>query len=81
MPIIEILSKGNSKKEMKIKHQLYAESGVTEYWVIFPYEEVILQYILNESGQYQLINNYAGDDIATPQLFPDLEIDLTRLFV
>jgi Uma2 family endonuclease len=80
--IIEILSKGNSKKEVKTKHALYAESGVKEYWLVFPYEEVIQQYVLNdESGQYQLINNYAGDDIATPLLFPDLEIDLTRLFI
>jgi Uma2 family endonuclease len=77
--IIEILSKGNSKKEMKIKHQLYAESGVNEYWVVFPYEEVILQYILNESGQYQLLNNYA-DDVANSHLFPDLQINLNKLF-
>lgn len=79
--IIEILSKGNSKKEVKTKHALYAESGVTEYWLVFPYEEVVQQYLLNEeSGQYQLINNYADDDIATPHLFPDLEINLLRLF-
>ena len=79
--IIEILSKGNSKKEVKTKHQLYAESGVIEYWLVFPYEEVIQQYLLNdESGQYQLINSFAEDDIATSYLFPDLEIDLTRLF-
>jgi Uma2 family endonuclease len=79
--IIEILSKGNSKKEVKTKHALYAESGVTEYWLIFPYEEVIQQYVLNdEYGQYQLMNNYAGDDVAIPHLFPNLEIDLTLLF-
>lgn len=79
--IIEILSKGNSKKEVKTKHALYAESGVKEYWLVFPYEEVIQQYVLNdESGQYQLMNNYAGDDIATAYLFPDLAIDLTQLF-
>ena len=29
--IIEILSKGNSKREMQIKYQLYAESGVQEF--------------------------------------------------
>ena len=79
--IIEILSKGNSKKEVKTKHALYAESGVTEYWLVFPYEEVIQQYVLNnESEQYQLMASYAGDDIATPYLFPDLAIDLSALF-
>jgi len=79
--IIEILSKGNSKKEVKTKHALYAESGVKEYWLVFPYEEVISQFVLNGgSGQYQLANSYAGDDRAVPCLFPDLAIDLPTLF-
>jgi len=79
--IIEILSKGNSKKEVKTKHALYAESGVKEYWLVFPYEEVINQFVLNDdTGQYQLTNSYAGDDVALPYLFPDLEIDLSVLF-
>ena len=79
--IIEILSKGNSKKDVKIKHALYAESGVTEYWLIYPYEEVIHQFVLNdEIGQYHLHNSYAGDDVAIPYLFPDLTIDLSTLF-
>ena len=79
--IIEILSKGNSKKEVKTKHALYAESGVKEYWLVFPYEEVITQFVLNdETRQYQLTNSYAGDDVALPYLFPDLAIDLSVLF-
>jgi len=79
--IIEILSKGNSQKEVKIKHALYSESGVKEYWLVFPYEEVINQFVLNEeSRQYQLSNSYAGDDLAASHLFPDLKIDLAVLF-
>lgn len=79
--IIEILSKGTAKKEVKTKYALYAESGVKEYWLVYPYEEVICQFVLNDgTRQYQLINSYAGDDVATPCLFPDLAIDLSALF-
>ena len=39
--IIEILSLGNSKREMKIKFELYEESVVREYWLVYPYEESI----------------------------------------
>ncbi len=79
--VIEILSKGNSKKEVKTKHKLYAESGVREYWLVFPYEQVIQQFVLDaETNQYQLLNNYAGDDLAAPHLFPDLVIELFSLF-
>ncbi len=79
--VIEILSLGNSKKEVNIKHKLYQESGIIEYWLIFPYEEVIQQFVLNEQTEtYQLLNSYSGDDQASPHLFPDLIIDLTKLF-
>lgn len=78
--IIEIVSKGSSKKDAQIKHALYAESGVTEYWLVFPYETVIQQFVLNDQGQYQLKCSFAGDDIASPHLFPDLSIDLSELF-
>ncbi|OUD12342.1 Uma2 family endonuclease [Thioflexithrix psekupsensis] len=80
--IIEILSKGNSKKEMHIKYQLYQESGVLEYWLVYPYEQVVQQFFLNEeSRQYQLIAMYSSEDMVTPVLFPELKIDLGKVFV
>ena len=78
--IIEIVSKGSSKKDSQIKHALYAESGVTEYWLVFPYETIIQQFVLNDEGQYQLRCSFAGDDMATSHLFPDLSIALGELF-
>lgn len=79
--IIEILSKGNSKKEMRLKYELYEESGVTEYWLVYPYEEAIYQFVLNPTTEkYQLAAMYAGDEIASPTLFPELKIDLTEVF-
>ena len=78
--IIEILSKGNSKREMQIKYELYQESGVQEYWIIYPNDQAINQFILDDTGRYQLKQMYTDDDIATPHLFPELAIDLTEVF-
>jgi len=79
--IIEVLSKGNSKKEMRLKFELYEESGVLEYWLVYPYEQAVYQFVLNlASEKYQLAAMYAGDEIAIPALFPDLKIDLTEVF-
>lgn len=79
--IIEILSKGTAKKDIKTKHALYAESGVKEYWLVYPYEEVIQQFVLQgDETAYQLINSYADDDKAMSYVFPDLAIDLATLF-
>ena len=80
--IIEILSKGNTKREMQIKYELYQESGVKEYWLVYPYEQAVYQFVLNdELEKYQLFKMHCGDDIATPFLFPDLAIDLKEVFL
>ncbi len=78
--IIEILSKGNLKKELQLKYALYAESGVSEYWLMYPYEQAVHQFVLNENGGYELKHMYADDDMAVPYLFPDLAVDLSEVF-
>ncbi len=79
--IIEIVSKGNSKKDLLLKYELYQENGVEEYWLVYPYEEAVHQFILNkETKRYQLHRMYAQDGMITPCLFPDLEIDLAEIF-
>jgi Uma2 family endonuclease len=78
--IIEILSKGNSRRDMQIKYELYQESGVTEYWIVYPEQQSIHQFVLDERERYQLKHMYTEDDIATPQLFPELAIELTEVF-
>jgi Uma2 family endonuclease len=78
--IIEVLSLGNSKKELHLKFELYQENGVSEYWMVHPYEQTVYQFVLNHEDQYQLHAMYAGDDIATPYLFPELKIDLADVF-
>jgi Uma2 family endonuclease len=77
--IIEIVSKGNSKREMNIKYDLYEESGVTEYWLVYPEQQAIHQFVLDDNGRYQLKRMYA-DGFATPSLFPELAIELAEVF-
>lgn len=79
--IIEVLSPGNTKKEMRLKYDLYQENGVTEYWLVYPYEQAVYQFVLDQNTEkYQLFAMHAGDDIAKPYLFPELEIDLADVF-
>ena len=37
--VIEILSPGNNKKELKNQYEVYEENGVLEYWIIHPQEK------------------------------------------
>lgn len=79
--IIEVLSPGNSKKELRLKYDLYQENGVIEYWAVHPYEQAVYQFVLDQSTEkYQLHAMHPGDEIAIPYLFPDLQIDLNDVF-
>lgn len=78
--IIEILSKGNSKKEMQIKYDLYAESGVGEYWLVYPCEQAIYQFALGDNGRYYLKAMFPGSAKPVSHWFPDLSIDLNEVF-
>ncbi|WP_394752163.1 Uma2 family endonuclease [Crenothrix sp.] len=78
--IIEILSPGNSKREMKIKYNLYQEAGVTEYWLVDPVHKAIHQLVLDDSGCYQIMKMVTDEDSIFPQLFPDLIIEVAEVF-
>lgn len=76
--VIEILSPGNSKKEVDSKFDLYQESGVREYWIVQPIDQNVFIFTLNDSGVF------IGLKPATEQLrsiiFPELSIDLKEIF-
>ncbi len=79
--VVEILSAGNSKREMQIKYGLYQESGVKEYWLVYPYEKAVHQFVLDEaSGLFQLKAMYAEEDCVSPALFADCQVDLAEVF-
>ena len=65
---------------MKIKYELYQESGVMEYWLVYPEQQAIHQFILGDNKCYQLKQMLTDDDIISPHLFPELEIELTEVF-
>jgi Uma2 family endonuclease len=77
--VIEILSPGNSKKEMKYKFDLYEEAGVLEYWIVNPADKTIFIFVLKDNqfiGLHPLIEE---DTIKSP-LFPQLDFCLEDIF-
>lgn len=76
--IVEILSPGNSKREMKDKFELYQESGVREYWIVDPNQESVLIYIL-KNGEYIGLKPVV-DDVAVSYIFPDLTVHTNDIF-
>lgn len=77
--IIEILSGGNSKKEMKHKYELYQESGVLEYWIVNPFDKTIYIFKLVDN-QFIGLQPLTEDDIIKSTLFPQLNFCLSDIF-
>jgi len=82
--VVEILSPGNSKKEMKNKFELYQEAGVLEYWVIDPEHNLAFAYHLdNTTNKFVSGTTFAAltdEDALTSKVFEGLEIALKDVF-
>lgn len=77
--IIEILSPGNTKKEMKYKFEIYEKAGVLEYWIIDPTEKVLWQYVL-ENTQYVNHKPLTEEDIIYSSVLNGFSLDLSKVF-
>ena len=73
--VVEILSPGNTKREMRDKFSLYEESGVREYWIIDPEHVSIDRYLL-EDGRYRRLEPRFEDDVEPfgPAAVPSVEM-------
>lgn len=76
--VVEILSPGNTKREMKDKLELYEEAGVSEYWLVHPADEYVQIYVLNEAKGYIGLKPFT--EVAQSMIFPELSVELDKLF-
>ena len=77
--VVEILSPGNSKKEMGIKFDLYQENKIPEYWIVDPVSPYILVYYLKD-GKYLNDRPLGIDAKIQSKLFPELDFKLKTVF-
>ncbi len=78
--VIEILSPGNNRNEVRNKYEVYEESCIKEYWIVSPLYRTFLQYTLTDAGRYQASRPMTlGDEVTTPVL-PGFILDLDVIF-
>lgn len=77
--IVEILSPSTRTKDLNEKFDLYEETGVREYWVVFPTDRVIQCWILRD-GVYQKSGNYTDQGKIPIQSLGGVELDLAAIF-
>jgi Uma2 family endonuclease len=77
--VIEALSPGTSKKEVKNKYEAYEEGGVKEYWIVDPIRQTVQIYQLRE-GRYVPLRTLTTGDVATTEVLPGFSLNLESLF-
>ena len=78
--VIEILSPGNSKREVRDKYALYEEAGVGEYWVVDPLGRHVLRYVLREGTYVGLAPRTEDDEAVEAATFAGFAIPGARVF-
>ena len=76
--VVEIISPHTSKKDIKHKFEVYEQTGVREYWVVFP-EARLLQVFVLKNGSYDRAKSYTHTDEVTSDIFPNLNLDLSGI--
>jgi len=77
--IVEVISKSSERRDAIEKKALYEKSGVKEYWIVYPNDEIIHVYILiNEKYEYHMV--YGADDKIPVNIFNGYEINMCDIF-
>ena len=77
--VIEIQSLSTARYDLTEKFNLYEASGVREYWVVFPYEEGIIVFLLQPDGKYDKGTKYESGKVPV-HIFDNYEIDFVDIF-
>ena len=77
--IVEILSPGNSKLELKQKFDLYESREVKEYWIIQPEHQTMTIYTW-VNGTYLPSRLFTTGDVIESQVLKGFKLDLEEFF-
>ena len=94
--VVEVLSRSTARYDRGRKMEVYAASGVREYWLADPRSKTVEQYVLRD-GRFQLLDAYAAltdcETLTMPPeerekirdrfpcgIFPDLTVSLDEIF-
>nr|WP_121273494.1 Uma2 family endonuclease [Pedobacter schmidteae] len=78
--VVEVLSPGNSRKELENKFEIYESYGVREYWIVQPEERCFLKYVLNKDGVFVAGRPYEGGAEFVSDILPGFRLNIDEVF-
>jgi Uma2 family endonuclease len=77
--VIENISKGHESEDRVVKRAYYAEASIPNYWILDVYQRS-LECLVLKRGAYVLDQLGRGKGKIAPACFPDLSIDLAKVW-
>jgi len=63
-----------------VKRAIYERFGVKEYWIIQPVDQIVMVYLLNDTGCYGKPDVYCREDQVQVGILQELQINLKEIF-
>ena len=77
--VVEILSPSTRRRDQRLKRDVYKRTGVEEYWLVDPEDDVIVVVYRRVGGEFAEPRRFGrGETLITP-LLPGLELPLDRI--
>ncbi len=77
--VIEILSPATVERDLTEKLEIYEETGVKEYWVVHPTDNILMVFYQQENKSYGKPKVYSFKHKIKVGVLENLTIDLTQL--
>jgi Uma2 family endonuclease len=77
--VIEVASPSTFRHDRLRKLNLYAGAGISEYWIVNPHP-FLVEVHRNNKGIFEVAGAYSEKDNLSSPRFPDLKMDLGKLF-
>lgn len=77
--VVEVISPSSATYDRLVKHNIYEQAGVSEYWLVKPKVQTIEVFVL-ETGKYRSLGVFKGEQCLTSQIVPDVTVPVSQFF-
>ncbi|MGH2510840.1 MAG: Uma2 family endonuclease [Ktedonobacteraceae bacterium] len=77
--VVEVISPSSATYDRLVKHTIYEQAGVPEYWLVKPYAQSIEVFVL-ETGKYRSLGIFKGEQCLLSHLVPDITVPVGQFF-
>jgi len=78
--VVEIISPSTASRDYILKTALYEKFGVREYWIVHPFDNIVVVRCLEENNRYSAPQYYDAQARVEVKALPGLCIDFGEIF-